>query len=61
MHFIFKLIKKIVISSFFIYGFNILAQSINIIIPLNIYTITYTSLFGIGGFFSLIIVLLYGY
>ena len=61
MHIIFKIIKKIIIASFFIYGFNMISQSIDIIIPLNIFTIFYTSTFGLFGFASLIIVLLYGF
>ncbi len=61
MRIIIKLIKKIVVAVFFIYGFNLIGQSINLIIPLNIYTISYTSLFGISGFISLLFILLYVY
>ena len=55
MSYIIKFIKKIVFACFFIYGYNLIAQSINLIIPLNTYTILYTSIFGVFGFISLVI------
>ena len=61
MHIIFRLLKKTIVMSFFIYGFNLLSQSIGIIIPLNLYTISYTTLFGLNGFLSLVIILIYGF
>ena len=55
--FLFKILKRIIISSFLIYGYNLLAQPLNLIIPINIITISSVSLLGIPALFSLILVL----
>lgn len=54
---IFKFIKKIILSIFLLYGYNFIAQSIGIIIPINIYTVLLLSLFGIPSLFALIFIL----
>ena len=59
MRIIIKSIRKILFASFFIYGFNLLGQSFDLIIPLNIYTIGYTGLFGLSGFLSLLFLLIF--
>ena len=53
---IIKLVKKFILSVFFIYGYNMLAQPLGIIIPLNIFTILYVMMFGVLGLVSLIII-----
>ena len=58
---IFKLLKKIIISSFLIYGYNLLAQPLKAIIPLNVVTVSTVALLGIPALFSLIIILFYIY
>lgn len=58
---ILNILKKILISSFLIYGFNILAVSLNINIPLNIITIGYVSIFGAPALISLIMVYIFGF
>ena len=52
----FKLLKLIVLSTFFIYGFDVLANPLNILIPLNFFTIFSVSVFGVSGLISLIII-----
>lgn len=54
---IFKFIKKIILSIFLLYGYNFIAQSIGIIIPINIYTVLLLSLLGIPSLFALIFIL----
>ena len=49
------LIKKIIISMFIIYAYNSLAISFNMIIPINISTVTLVSIFGVIAMFELII------
>lgn len=51
---IFKIIKKIVFSMFLIYGYNLIAVPLGIIVPLNIITIIYVTLFGVPALLSLI-------
>lgn len=58
---IFKLIKKLLIAAFLIYGYNVLAQPLNLIIPLNILSISYVGIFGVPGLLSLIILLMFGF
>lgn len=58
---ILNIVKKILVSSFLIYGFNILAVSLNINIPLNIFTIGYVSILGAPALISLIMVYIFGF
>lgn len=44
---IFKLIKKIVIAGFMLYAYNVIMAPLNMLIPINIYTIGLTTIFGI--------------
>ena len=58
---LFKLLRKIIISSFLIYGYNLLAQPLKAIIPINIVTVSTVALLGIPALFSLILILIYIY
>lgn len=58
---IFKLLKKIIISSFLIYGYNLLSQPLNLIIPINIVTVLAVSILGIPALISLILMLIFIY
>ena len=61
MNLIFKIFKKIIISSFLLYGYNILVTPLNLIIPLNIYTVTIISILGIPSLVALSLILLFIY
>lgn len=61
MKYLFKLFKKVLISFGILYTYNILMGHFNIPIPINIYTITITTILGIPGFISLIIFYLINY
>ncbi len=54
---IFKIIKKIVFAVFLIYGYNILAVPLGIIVPLNLLTIIYVTLFDVPALLSLIVLM----
>lgn len=54
---IFKFIKRIILSIFVLYGYNLISASIGMIIPINIYTILTLSLLGLPALFSLIFIL----
>lgn len=58
---ILNILKKILVSSFLIYGFNLLAVSLNINIPLNIITIGYVSILGAPALISLIMIYIFGF
>ena len=53
---VFRFIKKLIFSSFLLYGYNMLALPINIIVPINPITILATTILGIPALFSLILI-----
>lgn len=53
---ILKIIKKIIFSAFLLYGYNILATPLNILIPINLFNIGIISILGIPALFSLIFI-----
>lgn len=53
---IFSLIKKIIFSSFLLYGYDLIAVSFGIIIPINITTVAILTILGYPSLFSLILV-----
>lgn len=55
---IFSIIKKVIYSFFLIYGYNVLASPLNLIIPINIITVALVMLFGFTTLISLIIIYL---
>ena len=50
------LVKKMIFSSFLLYGYNIIAEPIGIYIPINVPTILIVVLFGYPSLFSLILI-----
>ncbi len=50
---IFTLIKKIVLSAFILYGFNLIAAPLNIIVPINVITVLVIAILGMPGLFGL--------
>jgi len=57
MNLILNILKKIVISGFTLFAFNMMVTPFNFIIPINMITILFTTIFGIMAlpFFSIII------
>lgn len=53
--FVVKIMKKIIIAFCFIYAFNLIATGLNVIIPLNIITISIVTVLGIPGLIALIV------
>ena len=51
-----KCIKRIIMASFLVYAFNMVAVNFNIIIPINIWTIGFTTIFDISGLIILLII-----
>jgi hypothetical protein len=58
---IIDVIKKILVSAFIIYGYNVLVVPLNLNIPINIITILMITIFGIPSLFSFSIILLLVY
>ena len=55
---IFNLLKKVVISAFILYGYNLIASPLNLIVPINVITVGVMSFFGLPALFSFIIILI---
>lgn len=57
MNFMLNILKKIVISGFTLFTFNMMVRPFNFIIPINMITILFTVIFGVMvlPFFSIII------
>lgn len=51
-----KILKKIVLSFLLIYGYNLVISPINMLVPLNIITISYITILGIPAFLSIIVI-----
>ena len=51
---LFIIVRKITVSFFLLYAFNLVAQPLNLIIPINIITVISLSLLGIPALLSLI-------
>ena len=53
---LFNLLKKIVFSVFLIYGFNLIASPLDLIIPINIITVVLITILGLPALLSLILI-----
>lgn len=53
---IFTILKRVVFSGFLLYGYNILAAPLGIIIPVNVLNISLVSILGIPSLFALILI-----
>ena len=51
---IFKIIKKLILSILFLYGYNMVMQSFNLNIPINIFTVFIVTIFDGCGFLGLV-------
>lgn len=49
-----KISKKLIFAFLLLYGLNVIVTSLNIFIPINIFTITTVSFLGVPGLLSLI-------
>lgn len=55
---IFEIVKRIVISCFILYGYNLIAGPLNLIIPINIITVLALAILGFPALIALIVILL---
>ena len=58
---ILKLLKRIVISAFVLYGYNLIASPLSLVIPINLINISILTILGIPSLFALIIILVVTY
>ncbi len=55
-----KYIKKVIMSSFIIYAFNVIAVNFNIVLPINVWTVLFISFFDVFGLAILLILKILG-
>ena len=53
-----KVVKRIVFSSFLLYGYNLLVNPLNLMVPINVVTVSALSIFGVPALISFIFVYL---
>ena len=53
-----KVVCKVIFAFVVLYGLNVMISSINIFIPINIFTLSIVSILGIPGLLSLISIFL---
>ncbi len=53
-------IKRIIMGAFLIYSFNVIAVNFNIVLPINIWSIGFTSIFNIVGIVVLLLIKILG-
>ena len=58
---IFGILKKIIMSAFLIYGYNLIASPLNLVVPINLITVFSVSFFGFPALFSFIVILFFIY
>lgn len=56
-----KILKKLVIGILILFAYNTFLSSLNLMIPINIVTILFVSLFDVPGIIGLVIFLLISY
>lgn len=58
---IFSIIKRLVLGGFILYAYNLMAAPLNLLIPINIFTLGLISIFGISAipFLALILIIVY--
>lgn len=54
---VFKIIKRIIISSFLLYAYNLIVQPVGLIIPINIFTVGLITILGVPALLSLIFIM----
>ncbi len=55
---IFKVLKRLILTCFLLYGYNLIAAPLGVIIPINIITLTFITLFGVPALCGLIAIFL---
>lgn len=58
---VFKIIKRIIISSFLLYGYNLLVQPIGLMVPINVFTVGAMTILGVPALLCLIFIMILVY
>ncbi len=52
---IIEILKKVILSAFILYGYNLIATRFNLVIPINLITLTSVSFLGFPMLFVLVL------
>lgn len=52
---VWRILQKIIISTFILYGYNLIATRFNLVIPINVFTVGSVSIFGFPMLFVLVL------
>lgn len=55
IHYLYKLFRRVVISFGLLYAYNMFMNQFNLPIPINVVTLSITTLLGIPGFIGMIV------
>ena len=55
-----NILKRIIINSFLIYTFNVIAVKRELNIPINLWTMTFVGIFDVSGIITLTLLLIIG-
>lgn len=61
MKYLTKLFKRLIVSIGILYAYNILMNHFNLPLPINLWTISITTILGIPGFIGLIVFYLFNF
>ena len=53
-----KIVKKVIMSGFLLYGYNLLAAPLNLVIPINLITVLFVTMLGVPALLSLIVIMI---
>lgn len=54
---IFNILKKVIFSFVVLYGFNTISSNFNLVIPINVITLSLITFLGLPALFSLVLLL----
>jgi len=60
IHLIIDFLKKVIMAAFLIYAFNMVAVNFNVVLPINLWTIAFTTIFDIPALAVLLILITIG-
>lgn len=52
---VWRILQKIIISTFILYGYNLIAARFNLVIPINVFTVGSVSILGFPMLFVLVL------
>lgn len=52
---VWRILQKIIISTFILYGYNLIATRFNLVIPINVFTVGTVSILGFPMLFVLVL------